>query len=78
METIYRDYSTKGVRFFYIYKALAHPETNGYITPFSQVPRTVRDAQLEELKEGDGILVELSRPTGGGEPVIARIVARRF
>jgi len=32
---VYRDYSPKGVKFYYIYKALAHPETNGYITPFS-------------------------------------------
>lgn len=35
METIYRDYSPKGVRFFYIYKALAHPEYDGYVTPFT-------------------------------------------
>lgn len=32
---MYRDYSAKNVRFYYIYKALAHPETNGYVTPFS-------------------------------------------
>ena len=29
-----RDFSRKDVKFFYIYKALAHPEQNGYITPF--------------------------------------------
>ena len=29
-----RDYAPKGVKFFYIYKALAHPETNGYVAPF--------------------------------------------
>jgi len=31
---VQRDYAPKGVKFFYIYKALAHPETNGYVAPF--------------------------------------------
>lgn len=35
MEAVYRDYSPKGVRFYYIYKALAHPETNSYVTPYT-------------------------------------------
>lgn len=35
METVYADYAPKGVRFFYIYKALAHPEWDGYVTPYS-------------------------------------------
>ena len=35
METIQRDYAPQGVKFYYIYKALAHPETNGYVTPFT-------------------------------------------
>lgn len=35
METIRHDYAPKGVQFYYIYKALAHPETNGYVTPFT-------------------------------------------
>ena len=30
-----RDYQPQGVKFYYIYKALAHPETNGYVTPFN-------------------------------------------
>ena len=33
METIYRDYAPKGVKFIYLYKALAHPEMRGYIKP---------------------------------------------
>ncbi len=28
-----RDYAPKGVQFFYVYKALAHPELNGYVKP---------------------------------------------
>ncbi|MDA2929296.1 EF-hand domain-containing protein [Acidobacteria bacterium AH-259-O06] len=35
METIQRDYAPKGVHFYYIYKALAHPERNGYVSPFT-------------------------------------------
>ena len=34
METVQRDYQPQGVKFYYVYKALAHPENNGYITPF--------------------------------------------
>ena len=47
MEAIYRDYSPKGVRFYYIYKSLAHPETNGYVTPFTRAERLmhVKEAQ---------------------------------
>lgn len=33
MEAIARDYSPKGVQFYYIYKALAHPESEQYIQP---------------------------------------------
>ena len=35
METVQRDYQPKSVEFYYIYKTLAHPENNGYITPFN-------------------------------------------
>lgn len=33
------DYEPKGVKFFYIYKALAHPENDGYVQPFTQAER---------------------------------------
>ncbi|HUG93298.1 MAG TPA: hypothetical protein VML55_20825 [Planctomycetaceae bacterium] len=44
---MYRDYSPRGVRFYYVYKALAHPETNGYVTPFTLEERLlhVREAR---------------------------------
>ncbi|MDH3583666.1 MAG: hypothetical protein OER86_05575, partial [Phycisphaerae bacterium] len=35
LETIQRDYASRGVKFYYIYKALAHPEKDGYVTPFT-------------------------------------------
>ena len=35
METVKLDYAPKGVQFFYIYKPLAHPELNNYVSPFT-------------------------------------------
>jgi hypothetical protein len=45
LETVYRDYAPRGVKFYYIYKALAHPETNGYITPFTLEERLMHVKQ---------------------------------
>ena len=47
METVERDYSPKGVRFYYVYKALAHPEHNNYVTPFSLEERLMHVAEAE-------------------------------
>lgn len=47
METVYRDYQTKDVKFYYIYKSLAHPETNGYITPYSLQDRLLHVKEAE-------------------------------
>ena len=49
METVRHDYAPKGVRFYYIYKALAHPETNGYVKPISLEERLmhVKEAELK-------------------------------
>ncbi len=35
METVYRDYAPQGVKFYYIYKSLAHPEINGFVQPIT-------------------------------------------
>ena len=44
---MYRDYAPKGVKFYYIYKSLAHPELNGYVQPLTLEERLVhvREAQ---------------------------------
>ena len=47
METVERDFAPKGVKFYYVYKALAHPETNGYITPFSLEERLMHVAEAK-------------------------------
>ena len=35
METVKLDYAPKGVKFFYVYKPLAHPEFQGYVSPIN-------------------------------------------
>ncbi|MFQ5766910.1 MAG: hypothetical protein ACE5ID_02880 [Acidobacteriota bacterium] len=42
-----RDYAPKGVKFYYIYKALAHPEYHHYVMPFTLKERLmhVREAK---------------------------------
>jgi Ca2+-binding EF-hand superfamily protein len=47
LETIERDYAQQGVKFYYIYKALAHPETNGYVAPFSLEERLMHVAEAK-------------------------------
>ena len=42
-----RDYSPKGVRFYYLYKALAHPEYNLYVKPFSIEERLMHVREAE-------------------------------
>lgn len=48
METVHRDYADRGVEFIYVYKALAHPEMNGYVQPVSLEERLMH---VKEAKE---------------------------
>lgn len=48
METVERDFSDKGVKFHYIYKALAHPENNGYVAPFNLKERLMHVAEAKK------------------------------
>ena len=47
METVYNDYHDKDVQFVYVYKALAHPEWNGYVTPVSLKERLMQIAEAK-------------------------------
>ncbi len=47
IEAVHRDYSSKGVNFYYLYKNLAHPENNGYIKPYTIEERL---SHVEEAK----------------------------
>lgn len=42
LEAVYRDYGPKNVRFYFIYKALAHPERDGIVQPLTQEERVVQ------------------------------------
>jgi len=46
LEAIRQDFASKGVRFYYVYKALAHPELHGYVQPYTLEERLahVREA----------------------------------
>ncbi len=46
---MHRDYSSKGVKFFFIYKTLAHPELAGdYIQPFTLAERLAHAKQADK------------------------------
>jgi Ca2+-binding EF-hand superfamily protein len=45
IETVARDYFPRGVSFYYLYRALAHPENHGYVEPFKL------DERLLHIKE---------------------------
>ena len=47
METIERDYTPKGVQFYYLYKQLAHPELDHYVDPFTLEERLMHVRQAE-------------------------------
>lgn len=53
MEAIYRDYHPKGVKFFYIYKTLAHPGNNGYVSPFDHEERLRHVTEIKEKLGSD-------------------------
>ncbi len=46
-ETVKLDYAAKGVQFFYIYKPLAHPELDNYVSPFTLAERLMHVAEAE-------------------------------
>jgi len=48
VELAHADYANKGVRFFYIYKSLRHPELNGYIEPQNLEERLLHLAVARE------------------------------
>ena len=50
-----RDYAPKGVKFFYIYKALAHPDKDGFVSPVTLKERL---AHIQEAKKRLGTRFE--------------------
>ncbi len=49
LEAVHRDYIPKGVRFYFLYKALAHPELAGnYVQPFTLEERLAQARQAKK------------------------------
>lgn len=49
LEAVHRDYAPKGVKFYFIYKSLAHPElAGGYVQPFTNEERLMHVQQAQK------------------------------
>ena len=48
VEAVHRDYASKGVKFYYVYRALAHPENNGIVKPFSLKERLMHIGEARQ------------------------------
>src|SRR5262245_39211563 len=48
LEAVYRDYGPRGVKFYFVYKALAHPERDGYLQPITLEERLMHARQGEK------------------------------
>ncbi len=49
LEAVHRDYAPLGVKFFFIYKSLAHPElAGGYVQPFTNEERLMHVQQAQK------------------------------
>ncbi len=71
METVERDYAPQGVRFYYVYKALAHPERDGYVQAFTLKERLMHVREAERRLGSripwlyDGMSNDLKSALGG-------------
>lgn len=89
LEALKVDYAPRDVRFYYVYKTLAHPETNDYVNVFTLEERLLHIAEAERTLGthipwlADNISNDLKRALGGAqnaELVIdpeGRVVRRR-
>lgn len=48
VEAVHRDYTSKRVKFYYVYRALAHPENNGIVKPFSLKERLMHIGEARQ------------------------------
>jgi len=71
LETIEADYASRGVGFYYVYKSLAHPEYNDYVTAFTLEERLLHIEEAERTLGSripwlaDSITNDLKRSLGG-------------
>ena len=48
MEAVYRDYKSKNVNVFFVYKTLAHPENNGFVPPTTLEERVMHAQKAKD------------------------------
>ncbi len=93
LETVFRDYRREygdKVQFFYVYKSLAHPETNGFVPPISIQERLLHIAKAKSMMKTemawicdtmDNEVKEAFGRTYNGEFIIApdgKLVRKRY
>lgn len=84
------DYSPKDVQFFYVYKSLAHPEINSFVSPVTKEERLLHIAEFGRRTNSkmpwlcDTMANELAAAVGGapnGEYIIdpeGKLIVKRF
>lgn len=50
-EAVAHDYLSRGVKFYFVYGSLAHPENNSYVQPFSLEERLMHVAEAKETMQ---------------------------
>ena len=72
LETIYRDYASKGVQFYFVYKTLAHPENDGYLNLLTLTERLMHIQEAKRTFKGatlpwlcDNMANDLKKALGG-------------
>jgi hypothetical protein len=73
LETVFRDYAPKGVKFYYIYKTLAHPEYIGYVNPFTLEERLMHVAEAKRT-----LGMEIPWLVDNMENTLKEVLSKRF
>jgi len=73
LETVFRDYAPKGVKFYYIYKTLAHPEYIGYVNPFTLEERLMHVAEAKRT-----LGMEIPWIVDNMENTLKEVLSKRF
>lgn len=64
LEALYRDYQSKGVKFYFVYKTLANPGLGGFVSPYMMKERLV---QVRQARLGLGTSIPWLCDTFGNE-----------
>ena len=73
LETVFRDYAPQGVKFYYVYKALAHPEYMSYVNPFTLEERLMHVAEAKRT-----LGMEIPWIVDNMENTLKEVLSKRF